>query len=407
LRIHTFLLAAVAALAACDSGASTQPEAIEPPGGRTTEPAPSGVITTTVAGLTGPVSLYPYTRTEFAAGDDFDPVNLVFVGFADPRSIRAVLLGLDGGRTAALGASMPGYPAVAPFNCRWHDAIGDMQTAYGGDDGWVGSVVQLACGDFGPVRFHLRLFRLGGFTVANAHFEMLIPGTADHQVLSWERAEAFVSYDLLRSGAADPASVAVTDVINTETHRTILKDLWNGLVASGDGQALLAFVRPDLASPAPAVEQDEPIRNGDGRATVIRLTARQPLVAGTYLETVPIDYDQDIPRPFCPAVPRFMHVSGHLDLVKRITIDAHGKYRSDFSTSGTLSARDLATGVEYSARIADHQESTMSDDEQTALATVERRELPAGQAPNGYLFTRLQVGPAGLTQFERQEECGS
>ena len=39
-----------------------------------------------------------------------------------------------------------------------------------------------------PFRFHVRLFRQGEDTLGNAHFEFLIPGTAEHEVLSWDLA---------------------------------------------------------------------------------------------------------------------------------------------------------------------------------------------------------------------------
>jgi hypothetical protein len=405
MRASMPLVLAATLVAACDAGSPSQPELRSANSARQGAPAPSGVVTTGIIGSPGSLTFLPYTRTEFAAGENFDPVNLVFTGHADPRTIRAILLGLDGNRTAALGDAIPGYPPVAPFTCRWHDAIGDMQTAYGGEEGWAGSVVQLACGDFGPVRFHLRLFRLGAFTVANGHFEMLIPGTADHQVLSWERAEEFVSYDLLRSGLVNPAAVSATDVISATEHRTILKDLWNALASSADGQAVLGFVRLDFGNPAPLVDQDQPIRNGDGRATVLDVMADVPAMPGTFSEIVPVDFGQDIPRPFCADVPRFLHVSGHLELAKFVTIDATGNYRSRFSTSGKLDARDLASGVQYFANVAEHQESAMSDRDQSALATVERRELPASLDQNGSLSTRLKVGPSGVTQFTRRETC--
>jgi hypothetical protein len=405
MRASMLLVLTATLVAACDAGSPSQPELRSANNTRQDAPAPSGVITTGIAGASGSLTFFPYTRTEFAAGQNYDPVNLVFTGHADPRTIRTILLGLDGNRTAALGDAIPGYPPVAPFNCQWHDAIGDMQTSYGGDEGWAASVVQLACGDFGPVRFHLRLFRLGAYTVANAHFEMLIPGTADHQVLSWERAEELVAYDMLRSGLVDPAAVSVTDVINATEHRTILKDLWNALASSADGQAVLGFVRLDFGSPAPFVDEDQPIRNGDGRAMVFNVLADVEPMPGTFSQLVPIEFGQDIPRPFCADVPRFLHVSGHLDLGKTVTIDAMGNYSSSFSTSGQLDARDLVSGVQYFANVAEHQESAMSDSDQSGLATVDRRELPAGLAGNGYLSTRLKVGPSSVTQFERREAC--
>ena len=98
------------------------------------------------------LTFWPYTGKDFSS-QGHDPVNLVFVGEADPLDIRAALLALDGNR--------PGTPPMPPFTSRWTDAIGDVQMTYGDEDGWSGSAIQLACGDYAPLRFHLRLFKLG------------------------------------------------------------------------------------------------------------------------------------------------------------------------------------------------------------------------------------------------------
>ncbi|MCX5737031.1 MAG: hypothetical protein NTZ61_00755, partial [Proteobacteria bacterium] len=162
--------------------------------------APTGIVTVTTVGKA--LEFWPYTGNSFA-GTPVDPVNLVFTGQADPVRIRAALLALDGDRTSA------GFPDAYPFNATWVDAIGgDVQTTYvGADEGWVGSVVQLQLGGYDPLRIHLRLFRseqpfgaTGVWTLGAAHFEVLIPGTADHQVLSWELAKQVVVADLMRAG---------------------------------------------------------------------------------------------------------------------------------------------------------------------------------------------------------------
>ncbi len=68
------------------------------------------------------------------------------------RPVRVALMMLDGNRTAY------GFPPVAPFNCRWKEAMGANQTGYAMPSGSTASALQLECGDYGPVRFHLRLF---------------------------------------------------------------------------------------------------------------------------------------------------------------------------------------------------------------------------------------------------------
>lgn len=389
--------AALSLLGACSSDALAGPSDLSQsdfgPALSQSAAPPAGTAQLDVGGSA--LDLYPYTLVNFsdAPADRFDPINLVFTGAADPRQIRADLMALDGSR--------PDFPALPMFQCVWKDAIGDMQTAWT-SAGWAASVIQLRCGEFGPVRFHLRLFRAGGVTVANAHFEVLIEGTADHQVLSWAFAEQLVTYDMARTGLL-AAAPGVTPVINTLTHREIPAVVYN-------------LLPPDLrvlitGSPDPAAAA-VPIGNGDGQATTISLGAASPYVAGTFTETLPLTYGQAIPKPFCSTGPLdFLFVEGPVLLEKTVTMTAAGDYRSSFSASGRLSLVPIdpltgqPTAAPHRAGVAEHQESAMSDGSESALATVRRTELPQGEAERGRLFTRLKVGPADVTQFTRTEDC--
>ena len=139
-------------------------------------PRPAGQKTVTLPGGKG-LTFYPWISENFT-NPPSDPVNLVFSGAgADARSIRQALFALDGNRTAY------GMPNVLPFNCTWADAMGANQVAFGAGK-WAGSVIQLECGLYENIRFHLRLFQVASdVVIANAHFEALIPGTTQHQVL--------------------------------------------------------------------------------------------------------------------------------------------------------------------------------------------------------------------------------
>jgi hypothetical protein len=158
---------------------------------------PSELVTVTFAGAE--VTFWPYVGARLD-GEASDPVSLVFYGKAHPVQIRAALLALDGDR------SDYGIPNVYPFNATWHDAMGDLQGAYVDGPGWSGSVVQLQCGDYDPLRFHLRLWQTGvpgldgaAWTLGTAHFDLMIPGTADHQAFLGS-AGAAGPRDLIRTG---------------------------------------------------------------------------------------------------------------------------------------------------------------------------------------------------------------
>jgi hypothetical protein len=187
---------------------------------RATYPPPAGLVTA------GGVEILPYTLNHYQA-EHQDPINLIFTGNASPLNIRAALMSLNGDRTG-LGAIDPALAPLAAFDCTWKDALGGDEQVTFANDKWAGSVIQLSCGDYQPARVHLRLFPAGDHTVGNAHFEILIPGTADHQVLSWELAETLVFADFMRGGLGGP--VGGTGLITEQpTYRTIIPQIFNGL----------------------------------------------------------------------------------------------------------------------------------------------------------------------------------
>jgi hypothetical protein len=298
---------------------------------------PAERATLLVAGT--PVVFWPYTGAGFD-GTPVDPLNLVFTGQADPLRIRAALMALDGDRSAF------GIPPVPPFNARWTDAIGgDVQTACAvGGDGWVGSVVQLTLGEFGPLRVHLRLFRTGqrpggaAVTLGGAHFEVQIPGTADHQVLSWELAEQIVTADLVRSGLLGAAPASTGPLNATPSFRTIMKEVYNGLPPELVGL---------IGGPAQPVTADVPLPS-DGQGTLLRLAGAARLVPGHWDQSVTVNYDQLVPRPFCADGPGdFLMVTGPVTFTARSSLLPGGLFVSLTSFVGNIEAVpvDLSSGT--------------------------------------------------------------
>jgi len=221
-------------------------------------PPPAGVVAVRLGAQVE--RLWPFTGTDFS-GVPSDPLNLVFLGDADPRIIRQTLLALDGDRTAF------GLPNVFPLNCTWSDAIGKNQTAYARSEGWQGSAIQLQCGAYNSLRVHVRLFREGKRTLGNAHFEVMIPGTTDHEVLSQEFAETFVKLDLMRSGALEGPPSETAQISPAPSFGTIRPEIFNGV---------LPFIAPllPLHPGLPTTPQSAPIPvPSNGKASVFHLEA--------------------------------------------------------------------------------------------------------------------------------------
>jgi hypothetical protein len=399
-RLGSFVCAAliVAGAGGCSEEDTTCPT---PP---SSEPAaPLGVVNVTT--LERAIEFWPYTGNSFA-GTAVDPINLIFTGKANPVKIRAALLSLDGDRTAF------GFPDAYPFNATWEDAIGgDVQTAYvGAEEGWVGSVVQLQLGAYDPIRVHLRLFRsdqsigdTGGWTLGAAHFEVLITGTADHQVLSWELAEQVVVADLMRSGLLDATTpMETTGVIHdTPTFREIIPAIYNPLP-----------VELKVLVDGPLEEVNEPVGiKTDGEATILHVAHQVPVVADVVWSTVTLTYNQVVPKPFCSAGPYdYLQINGPVAFTLSVNIGADGSYSYTGDYWGSLNAIpiDMSTGEPvmgepYEAVVSGSQSGLITME----IARVRSEDHRLTQQTEGseVLETRLVVMSDGEKEYAMSTRC--
>ncbi|MBE0567361.1 MAG: hypothetical protein IH621_15490 [Krumholzibacteria bacterium] len=357
--------------------------------------APAGQVSVVADGRT--FTCWPFTGTSLD-GTPSDPVNLVFTGAADVLAIREALLGLDGDRSAF------GFPPVYPFDQPWRDCVGGYaQVTWEADAGWAGSVVQLTVGDFGPLRLHLRLFRVdGNLTLGAAHFELQIPGTADHQVLSWEIAEQLVAADLLRAGLIDMANPpAPSDPITpAPSFRTIPAMIYNGLP-------------PELAQliggPLPPVSADVPLPN-DGMATILPLAWTPAVAVGHRTLTHTATYDQFVPRPYCSEGPAdWLYVQGDVDFTVAVDVDALGAFTLESSYTGELWVTPIdpttgqVLGEPFRARVAGSQHGFMSAAGSLLMARdrMMTREADGPQITD----TVLQVHERGPVKYRGFNRC--
>jgi len=343
-----------------------------------------------VATITGSVTLWPYLSDNLSS-TPADPINLIISGKADPRDVRAGLLALNGDRSAI------GFPTVAPFDCVWTDAIGGVMMGFGPWAGWVGGAVQLQCGGFGPIRFHLRLFDLGDFTIGNAHFEVLIPGTTDHQVLSWELGEQLVAGDLARTGLLG-ASPAATQAITKAPFRTIPTVIYNGLPPA---------LRQLVGGPPAPVTTAVPI-GSDGRATVLVLAGRAPSKPGPAIQQFVINFDQIVPKPFRASGPNdLLLVRGPVRFRQVVAANARGELVGEVDISGELELRPATGGDPHRATVSETQRNLVTDAGGTIIGQVRQVELPRGQPGHGSLTVEVSMAPGRTPFYLRSVECTS
>ena len=357
--------------------------------GASQAPAPPGLIDVPLGSET--INLWPYLTPNGETRED--PLNLIFAGRANALQIRAALLALDGNRTAF------GFPNVFPFNARWSDASGGVQAAYAAD-AWAGSVIQLQCGTYGPLRFHLRLFETGQeygdggtVTLGGAHFEILIPGTPEHQVISWELAEQLVTVDLIRSGLLQGAPSPTGLINDAPTFRFIPPPIYNGIP---DALKIACGLPPGTTTTPVGIPTN-------GHATVFHLGGNALDPGNGSSESLTIQFHQIIPKPFCADGPAdFFMVDGPVEVSKEVNI-AGGHYSYRYQLSGHLTATPVGGGESFDVSVHDIQNGFIQDDRASVNANSKR--IAPQDGGSELLMQWLNVGSEGTTQFRSNEKC--
>jgi hypothetical protein len=352
---------------------------------------PAGLVTVAFAGWQA--ELWPFTGNGIGTTPN-DPINAIFPN-RDAREIRASLMALDGNRTAF------GMPNAAPFNCTWKDAVGDAQVGYTTEAAWNGSVIQLECGDYAPMRFHIRLMPGGSATLANGHFEVIVPGTNQHEVLSWELAEQLLKVDMMRSGLLDPAAplTMTAQITPSPTYRTINPLIYNGLPV-----ALRGLIGGPLGNSSTPV----PMPN-DGRAVVFNMTSARTAPVGATSREFAINFNQTIPKPFCSTGPLdYLRVTGVVTINQTVETSARGDYSSYFKARGTLNVIEVnpvtgALGASYQAAVSEQQSNVLNDD-RAQVSAFRLQKLISPDRPLQSLTVNVDFSH-GVPRVTVQEVC--
>jgi hypothetical protein len=379
--------------AACDTDRGTPTNDITGPAPARTQhqteaPAPSGIVTLSQGDTE--TEAWPYTSTGFSTTPQ-DPVNLVFLGAADPRQIRSTLMSLSGS-----GRPRP----LAGFTCTWSDAVGDPQTSYSPGEGWVPSTIQMQCGNFFGPRFHVRIFRHGNVTLANAHYEILIPGTNMHEVLSWELAEGLVVADIARSGRLGAAPSLSQTITAAPYYRAVQAPVAAtltafqiaslGLRVNGDGTASIP---------------------NDGRATMLRLASAAPVTNGMDDSDFVIQFGQVIPKPFCTAgTTGYLFASGPITVHMRSGI-VDGNYESSTTSQGTLNLVEFnpitrqPASAPYQGLVSETTSVKLTEGTSWVEFFSTREETPDGGATRGSRVESLRARQHGLDSYQLEISC--
>lgn len=282
--------------------------------------------------------------------------------------------------------------------------MGANQTGYATPSGWTGSAIQLECGDYGPVRFHLRLFSAGDWTIANGHFEVQVQGTNAHEVLSWELAKQLVTPDIVRSRVLGAAPASTGLITPAPTYRTINPTIYNLLPAA------LRFLVTGNPS---TVTAPVPIAN-DGRATIFRFARDVQGERSVARREFVLNFNQTIPKPFCVRSPYdYLRVTGPIDFSQQVVVSGSGNFISRFHARGQLQLIPVnpltgaVVGDALTARVMEHDRSVVTDQVTLVAALQLQVILPVKDLASGSMRATLHVGPGGSDHDELVISCAS
>jgi hypothetical protein len=240
--------------------------------------------------------------------------------------------------------------------------------------------------------------------VGGTHFDLLIPNSAEHQVISWELAQQMVVIDMMRTGRLHPTMpMQPTGMITpVPSFRTIPAILYNALPAS---------LRSLIGGPPVPVNADVPIPN-DGVATILNVASRAPVLAGSFEEAFTLPFDIVIPRPFCAKGPLdIVYLKGAVRITNQTLVTPGGVYRSNGSAYGELQVTPidamtgLPSGPPFTALVENIHITGIGDRGPFVNAIVKRIALPPATEENGSLITHLVVGPSEGAHFTLRERC--
>lgn len=333
----------------------------------------------TVGGET--YEFWPYTTSQLDVTSPDDPVNLLLAGEGDPRAVRAALVAL----------------ATSPLlGCTWTDAVGDEQASAADPIGWTGSAIQLACGAYGPLpRLHLRLFDIGDGILVGAHYEVQIPGTDQHQVLSYSLAEDLVLYELVRTGLVDQSGITLTEEITTST-QDVPAFIFNSL--PDELQTIVAGAPGDVTA-------DVPIPNGDDKVTVVPFAHYAGVGTGSYQEFT-IEFGEWVPKPFCQAPDDFVYVAGPVRVAMTVTLAPDGRLERYMRAQGQLSIT-TPTGSEYGANVTQDQQAWATGTAHWVQTKLHQVMVPSTGADRGGRSWHLRVGTEVPDDFKETLNCGA
>lgn len=286
--------------------------------------------------------------------------------------------------------------ATSPLlGCTWTDAVGDEQASAAEPIGWTGSAIQLACGAYGPFpRLHLRLFDIGDAILVGAHYEVQLPGTDRHQVLSYTLGEDLVLYELVRTGLVDQSGITLTEAITTST-QDIPAFIFNSL--PDELQALVTGAPGDVTA-------DVPVPNGDGQVTVVPFAHYAGAGTGSYQEFT-IEFGQWVDKPFCQAPGDVVYVAGPVRVAMTVTLAPDGRLERYMRAQGQLSITS-PTGSEYGANVTQDQQAWATSTAHWVQTKLHQVMVPSGGADQGQLSWHLRVGTEVPDDFKETLNCG-
>jgi hypothetical protein len=246
----------------------------------------------------------------------------------------------------------------------------------------------------------VRIFREGNVTVANAHYEILIPGTNQHEVLSWELAEGLVTADIARSGYLG-AAPSPSAVITAAPYYRAAQAAVASMLPAPQIAALGLHVNGDGTASIP----------NDGRAMMLRLASAPAITEGLVDSDFVIQFGQVIPKPFCTqGTTGYLFASGPITVHMRSGI-VDGNFESTTTSDGTLNLVEFnpitrqPASAPYQGIVGESTSVKLTNGAAWVEFTSSRVETPDGGVNRGTRTEMLRAREHGADAYDLNISC--
>jgi hypothetical protein len=234
-------------------------------------------------------------------------------------------------------------------------------------------------------------------TIGGTHWDLNVPGTNEHEVISWEVPEQLLMVDMIRTGLLAGLPQETAQINDAPTFRVIRAPVYAGIP--------LALKTIAGITGGPAIPTN-------GRARLFNVGTEEPIVPDVVEQQFTIQFNQIIPKPFCGGPSDFLRVQGPIVFTGVARVTPSGTYQRESSATADLTAvavnpfNGQPIGAPLHGLVTDDHVAGINPAGVSANAHKLQQLFDAGGVLQASQDDKISAGTRGHDDFTRVVNCG-